>query len=128
MSLIRTQPGSNPRRPDRDEAPAPRQEVIYRCPRDHEFTVTFAAGVVPPVTWEWCRCGAEGNRDQASQVPDLRAAEHARHVAHVFSRRTQAELETILAEALAEMRAGRRIGELAPAAGASPRKRGRRAA
>ena len=128
MSLIRTRPGSNPRRHDRPEAPAPRQEVTYHCPRDHEFTVTFAAGVVAPDTWEWCRCGAEGHRDGPGQAANLRAVEHARHMGHVFSRRTQAELDQILAEALAEMRAGRRLGELAPAAGASPRKRGRRAA
>jgi len=60
MSLIRTTPGARPRRPDRPEAPAPRQLAAYRCDRGHDFSITFYAGVVVPDAWD-CRCGAGGH-------------------------------------------------------------------
>ena len=41
---------------------APRQEVGYDCPRQHQFTLVFAAEAEIPSLWECPRCGAESLR------------------------------------------------------------------
>jgi hypothetical protein len=64
-----------------------RQEAGYECAKGHSFTLTFAAEVDPPER-------ARVRRDE--------------HMARVFERRTIAELEELLTERLAQLRAGRR--------------------
>ena len=38
---------------------APRQEVGYDCPRQHHFSLVFAAEAEIPALWECPRCGAK---------------------------------------------------------------------
>ena len=126
---IKTTPGSRPQRFYRPEALAPRQAASYLCSkRGCSFTVTFLAGVIAPETWD-CRCGGTGTLSGSELAGATDGSGQAWVSAKLHERRSPAELDQILAEALAEMRAGRRIGELAPASTAPARgKRSRRAA
>ena len=45
---------------------AARQEVGYDCPREHHFTLVFAAEAEIPSLWECPRCGAESLRSQSA--------------------------------------------------------------
>jgi hypothetical protein len=81
---------------------APRQLAPYVCARGHRFEVTFAADVEAPAAWE-CRCGAPAAAAAAGHDGGA-AGDHSRHVATVFGRRTQAELENLLAARLAQVR------------------------
>lgn len=102
---VRTVPDTRPaRRHYRPEAPAPRQQAAYRCARGHSFTVTLAAGIEPPQTWD-CRCGARAGQS-AADADD----EHGRRMAQLLGRRTRADLEELLAERLAETAAARKAG------------------
>jgi hypothetical protein len=104
--MIRTIPDTRGRGRYRDEPPAPRQRITYRCDRGHDFTLTFAAGAEPPQAAD-CRCGGQGQRDpdQGRDHPHTaRQAEHERRMAQLFERRTLAGLEQLLAERLAEVR------------------------
>jgi hypothetical protein len=121
MSLIRTVPDTRPRhRHDPSERPAPRIQVSYRCSREnHDFTITLAAGAEPPAVWD-CRCGARSHRVESTNVVTTEStnvvavsnaeAEHERHRELVHDRRTPAEAEEILAEALAGAAAARQAG------------------
>lgn len=114
MTLIRLGPDTSPaQRHYRPEAPAPRMQVSYRCSRNHDFEVTFAAGADLPETWA-CRCAASAHR--AGSAPSMEAvssaeAEHERHRKHVHERRTPAERKQILADRLAEVAAVRAAGQ-----------------
>jgi hypothetical protein len=108
---IRAVPDNRPRhRHDPPEPPAPRMQVSYRCSRNHRFEVTFAAGAELPQAVD-CRCGASAHRPESSNVVMTESAsvvtadsEHERRMEQLLGRRTKADLEQILAEALAAMR------------------------
>jgi hypothetical protein len=120
VSLIRRAPDIRPdRRKDGPEPPAPRREAPYRCERGHEFTVTLAAEIEPPWTWD-CRCGAPAHRlidavatAAADDITFADRSEHERHMEQLLQRRTAAELEEILADRLAELAAMRQTGRAA---------------
>ena len=46
---------------------AARQEVGYDCPREHHFTLVFAAEAEIPSLWECPRCGAESLRSDGER-------------------------------------------------------------
>lgn len=99
-------------RPDRDEPPAPRQQVTYTCTRGHAFEVTLSAEAEPPAAWD-CRCGAIGRpAGQLLVAADSGISDHERRMAQLLERRTRAELEEILAARLGEVAARRRAGQL----------------
>ena len=50
---------------------AARQEVGYDCPREHHFTLVFAAEAEIPSLWECPRCGAESLRSDGER-PELK--------------------------------------------------------
>lgn len=91
---------------------APRRDQRYHCARGHESVRTFAADVEPPATWP-CPCGDEAAAVGSGVDPSSaggaaerrRADEHDRHLARVRERRTAADADAILAEALASRRA-----------------------
>jgi hypothetical protein len=100
------------------DSPAPRQLVPYRCGKGHEFTVTFAAEAEPPAAWD-CRCGAAAApATAAAEIPASAPVcrrrptrpEQEHGLALVLERRTVAELEALLAERVAEVRASRTEG------------------
>jgi rubredoxin len=92
---------------DRDIEPAPRQVVAYDCPKGHRFEVPFSAEAEEiPVRWECRVCGATAVRLDTDR-PDERRGKPARtHWDMLMERRTREELEEILEERLAVLRAG----------------------
>jgi hypothetical protein len=112
VTLARRVPSIWPaHRPGRPEPLAPRQQVTYTCGRGHEFTVTLAAQVAAPETWD-CRCGAPAHhRATVSSVPAA-LDEHERRMEQLLQRRSTAELEQILADRLAEIAGVREVGQL----------------
>jgi RNA polymerase-binding protein len=112
--IVRTAPDTRPGRyRDRSEPPAPRQETAYRCDRGHDFAVVLAAEAEPPATWDYCRCGASGQRVSGDkEAVGASAAEEARRervrlLERLRARRGAAELEQLLADRLAELAATR---------------------
>src|SRR5829696_6368432 len=83
---------------------AARQEVGYDCPRDHHFSLVFAAEADIPSVWECPRCGAESLRADGER-PELKEEKPARtHWDMLRERRSIAELEDLLAERLNQLR------------------------
>jgi hypothetical protein len=92
---------------DRDIDLAPRQVVGYACPKGHRFEVPFSVEAEEvPATWECRVCGATAARSDGA-TPDEKRVKPARtHWDMLMERRTREELEEILAERLAVLRAG----------------------
>ena len=92
---------------DRDIELAPRQVVAYDCPKGHHFQVPFSAEADEvPVVWECRVCGAVALRSDGEQADEKRAKPARTHWDMLMERRTREELEEILAERLAVLRAG----------------------
>ncbi|HYZ07376.1 MAG TPA: RNA polymerase-binding protein RbpA [Pseudonocardiaceae bacterium] len=82
---------------------APRHRISYWCANQHESTVSFAVGADIPEVWDCPRCGypAGQNEQQPPAVP--RNEPYKTHLAYVKERRSDADGEAILAEALARL-------------------------
>jgi hypothetical protein len=93
---------------DRDHDLAPRRQVVYACPKGHEFTVSFADDVEPPITWE-CRLHGNESRlfDGDEPQPTKKIKPPRTHWDMLLERRSIPELEELLDERLTELR-GRR--------------------
>jgi hypothetical protein len=87
---------------DAREQLAPRQQAPYTCDGGHVFEITFLAGIDPPATWD-CRCG------QAAGLGSEPPAESqlARRMGQVRQRRSDHDLEDMLAGRIAELRRAR---------------------
>jgi len=96
--------GSSPMRPDERSEPAPRREVTYWCAAGHEVEVRFAADVVPPESWDCTRCGQPAGLVREKPPGRMRSEPYKSHLAYVKERRSDADGEAILAEALAKVR------------------------
>jgi len=93
---------------DRNTDLAPRQEVDYTCSKGHRFTVTLAAEAEVPMTWDCRSCGATALLVDG-ELPQAKKSKPARtHWDMLMERRTMEDLEEVLAERLAILRAGRR--------------------
>ncbi len=90
---------------------AARQHVSYVCKQGHHFEITMSAEADIPALWECPRCGAEAlARD--TERPEPKAEKPARtHWDMLLERRSEKELEDILAERLELLR----TGEIGPA-------------
>ncbi|WP_460795336.1 RNA polymerase-binding protein RbpA [Microbacterium sp. GXF0217] len=92
-----------------------RRETTYTCDAcGHVTTLMFAADAEPPQTWECRSCGAEAvlqvdGRSVVVEESDEKAART--HWDMLLERRTRAELEELLEERLAFLRARRGAGE-----------------
>jgi RNA polymerase-binding protein len=85
---------------------APRQMVAYTCPRGHRFEVPFSVEAEIPSVWECRTCGQTAIRVDG-RMPEEKPAKPARtHWDMLLERRSREELEEILAERLAILRAG----------------------
>jgi hypothetical protein len=85
---------------------APRQMVAYVCPRGHRFEVPFSVEAEIPQLWECRTCGQTAPRVDG-RAPDEKPMKPARtHWDMLLERRSREELEEILAERLAILRAG----------------------
>jgi rubredoxin len=92
---------------DRDTELAPRQVVAYECPKGHHFEVPFSVEADEvPSKWECRVCGATARRTDGATADENRAKPARTHWDMLLERRTREELEEILAERLAVLRAG----------------------
>ena len=86
---------------DRNTDLAPRQSAEYDCPKGHHFTVPLAAEAEVPATWECRFCGATATHAGA-EAPEPKKTKPARtHMDMLRERRSTADLEEVLKEALA---------------------------
>ena len=91
---------------------APRLYVSYYCSNGHETRPAFAADAVVPEVWDCPRCGLPANLDSENPPPPPKITPYKTHLAYVKERRSDAEAEAILAEALQTLRARRAAGEV----------------
>jgi len=82
---------------------ARRAPVSYWCASRHETRPSFAADAVIPETWECPRCGSPAGQDEQNPPRRPQAEPYRTHLAYVKERRSPAEGEAILAEALARL-------------------------
>ena len=85
---------------------APRVTVSYWCANGHltrpSFAITGASAV--PDTWDCPRCGCPAGQDEANPPAPMRTEPYKTHLAYVKERRTDADGQAILDEALAALR------------------------
>ncbi|AUG80149.1 RNA polymerase-binding protein RbpA [Kitasatospora sp. NBC_00085] len=83
---------------------APRSRISFWCANKHETRPSFAAEAVIPETWDCPRCGFPAGQDEHNPPAPSRNEPYKTHLAYVRERRTDADGEAILAEALAKLR------------------------
>ncbi|MGQ0843639.1 MAG: RNA polymerase-binding protein RbpA [Sporichthyaceae bacterium] len=92
---------------DRDIELAPRTVVGYDCPKGHHLEVPFSAEAEEvPVVWECRVCGSLAIRSDGESRDEKQVKPARTHWDMLMERRTREELEEILAERLAVLRAG----------------------
>ena len=92
-----------------------RRATSYKCAAcGHDTTLMFAADAEPPQTWECRACGAEAVLQVDGESVKLDEADEKAARSHwdmLLERRSRAELEELLEERLAYIRARRGAGE-----------------
>jgi hypothetical protein len=91
---------------DRSETVA-RVAVDYWCANAHHTQHSFAADACVPVLWDCPRCGMPAGQDQANPPDPPHNEPYKTHLAYVKERRSEADGEAILAEAMQRLRARR---------------------
>ncbi|WP_152190973.1 RNA polymerase-binding protein RbpA [Georgenia satyanarayanai] len=93
---------------ERGEA-APRVRMSYWCANGHETSPSFAKEpeIVIPETWDCPRCGLPAGQDREAPPEPPRNEPYKTHLAYVKERRTDADGEALLEEALTALRARR---------------------
>ena len=86
---------------------APRLYVSYFCSSGHETRPAFAADAAVPAVWDCPRCGLPANLDSLNPPPPPKIEPYKTHLAYVKERRSDADGEALLDEALAKLRARR---------------------
>ena len=83
---------------------APRRRVSYWCANAHESRPSFAVEAEIPENWDCPRCGLPAGRDEQAPPAPPRNEPYKTHLAYVKERRSDADGEAILEEALAKLR------------------------
>lgn len=99
---------------------APRQDVSYTCPSGHTFTMPFSTEADIPATWECRVCGAPALVDDGDPTEEKKTKAPRTHWDMLIERRSVSELEDVLAERLAVLRAGGIPGAILPDEPGSP--------
>ena len=86
---------------------APRQYVSFFCANGHETRPAFALDASIPDTWDCKRCGYPAGREEATPPAAPRTEPYKTHLAYVKERRSDADGDALLEEALARLRARR---------------------
>ncbi|MGH4013340.1 MAG: RNA polymerase-binding protein RbpA [Pseudonocardiaceae bacterium] len=86
---------------------APRRQVSYWCANGHESQPSFAVDAAEPEVWDCPRCGFPAGRNEQRPPDAPRNEPYKTHLAYVKERRSDADGEAILAEALAKLKAAR---------------------
>jgi hypothetical protein len=86
---------------------APRLQISYWCSNGHETRPSFSeeAGAQPPEFWDCPRCGFPAGQDRGNPPSAPRNEPYKTHLAYVKERRSDADGEAILQEALEALRA-----------------------
>ncbi len=90
---------------------AARQQVGYRCEKEHEFEITMSVEADVPAEWECPRCGAVALSTAGIQPEEKNEKPARTHWDMLLERRSETELEDILKERLELLRGG----EIGPA-------------
>lgn len=85
---------------------APRIRVSFWCANMHETRPSFASDAQVPEFWDCPRCGCPAGQDEANPPAPQRTEPYKTHLAYVRERRSDAEGEAILTEALERLRGG----------------------
>ena len=86
---------------------APRNRIGFWCANGHESRIAFAADIEVPETWDCPRCGLPAGRSEQAPPPAPRNEPYKTHLAYVRERRTDADGDALLEEALTRLRARR---------------------
>jgi hypothetical protein len=82
-----------------------RVTVSFWCGSGHLTRPCFAETAEVPLVWECSGCGQPAGRDRDNPPLQPPVAPYKTHLAYVQERRSPAEAEILLAEALAKLRA-----------------------
>ena len=91
-----------------------RQEQVFICPNTHETKVVFAADAEVPDAWECSSCARTAIRSVEGKTIEALTAEEdgpKTHFDMLLERRSEKELEELLAERIEMLRAKRKRGE-----------------
>lgn len=91
--------------PERGAA-EPRLTVSFWCASGHETQPVFSAGAEVPVTWECAWCDSLAGQDRHNPPARVRTGPKKTHLQYVKDRRSPADRDAILAEALARLHGG----------------------
>ena len=85
---------------------APRVFISYWCANGHETRPSFAEepGLTVPETWDCPRCGLPAGQDEANPPAPPKVEPYKTHLAYVKERRSDADGQAILDEALQALR------------------------
>ncbi|MDN5790225.1 MAG: RNA polymerase-binding protein RbpA [Micrococcales bacterium] len=85
---------------------APRVHISYWCSNGHETRPSFAQepGMEPPQMWDCPRCGFPAGQDRLDPPAPPKVEPYKTHLAYVKERRSDADGEAILDEALSALR------------------------
>lgn len=99
--------GANSLESEAGVAFASRREETYVCKNEHSFKVTFAKDAEAPMFWE-CKCGEEAELRSSEGEDDRKPPKPVRtHWDMLLERRNTDELQELLEERLALLRAGK---------------------
>jgi len=82
---------------------APRHRVAFYCANGHETRPSFATEAAVPVEWDCPRCGLPAGQDKDNPPAAPKIEPYKTHLAYVKERRSDADGEAILNEALAKL-------------------------
>jgi hypothetical protein len=81
-----------------------RVAVTFWCQGGHQTLMRFAATAEIPELWDCHDCGSPAGLDAENPPPAVVTAPFKSHLAYVRDRRSDAEAEVLLEEALAKLR------------------------
>lgn len=84
--------------------PAARVLVSFWCEAGHLTRPCFSQTAEVPLVWECSGCGLPAGRDRDNPPEQVAAAPYKTHLDYLRERRSDAEAEILLAEALARLR------------------------
>ncbi len=91
---------------------APRKRISFWCANRHETRSSFSEDAAIPDQWDCPRCGFPAGRDKTNAPAPPKTEPYKTHLAYVKERRSDAEAQEILEEALTSLRDRRKRGEI----------------
>src|SRR3978361_901854 len=119
-----TRVGSGPMGESERGESAQRTLVSFWCSNGHQTTTSFAHDAELPSTWDCPRCALPPNTDEKNPPPARPTEPYKTHLAYVKERRSDADGEALLEEALARLPA-RRGADRHPPRGSDTSRTGR---